>query len=214
MTKRTLSVAILVCAGMCLAAWAQEGTRVPKRAKPAAPEATTAAPRPTTKPKPAPEPGPEEKALRAEAAGLIADYNAKKAEAFAQHFTPDAEYELGSGAVLAGRQAIQEHFAQVFEQHPQAQVESKNGRVRILSPHAATVEGVASLRTSGEKKSGNGTNPEAKLEGTAVLDGGEAEVRHVSTWVLQDGHWLISSLREVAGPAPAVSPHQRLEALA
>jgi uncharacterized protein (TIGR02246 family) len=211
MTKRTLSVAILVCAGMCLAAWAQEkNVRVPKREREKPLIDDTNQPKPTPKAKEArAEPGPEEKALRAEGASLIADYNAKKAEAFAGHFTSDAEYELGSGVVLAGRDKIQEHFAQVFEQHPKAQVESRNGRVRLLNPHAAIVEGVASLKAP-EVLTGKAAN--AGTEGTAVLDGGEAEVRHVSIWTLQDGKWLISSLREVTGP-PVVTPQQRLQSL-
>jgi len=209
MAKRTLSVAILVCAGMCLAAWAQEP--VPKRTKPASAGESSAKPTPRAKEAKA-EPGPEEKALRAEAAGLIADYNAKKAEAFAKHFTPDAEYELGSGVVLYGRPAIQEHFAEVFEKHPKAQVDSRNGRVRVLSPHAAIVEGVASLRAP-QVLTGKGGNSDAGVEGAAALDGGDAEVRHVSIWTLQDDRWLISSFRELAGPAPVVPPQQRLQAL-
>ena len=227
MAKRTLSVAILVCAGMCLAAWAQErGAPVPKRTKPAPGVKTSPTiPEPNDNDgsipaKPAPgakaakaEPGPEEKALRAEAASLITDYNAKKAEAFSKHFTPDAEYELGSGVVLYGRPAIQEHFAEVFEKHPKAQVESRNGRVRILSPHAAIVEGAAVLAGARTATSAKGTDAETKTEGAAVLDGGEAEVRHVSIWTLQDDRWLISSFRELAGPAPVVSPQQRLQSL-
>ncbi len=150
--------------------------------KPAAPHATEAEDRAS------------ETAIRAQAAALIAEYNARNPDAFAAHFLPGAEYETDTGDVVIGRPAIREYFAELFEQHPEARAELKESRVRLISLHTAIEEGHAAVaRSPGEV---------------------ESACPYVAIWNFLDGRWSLASVRELPDEGGALTAHERLLDLA
>ncbi len=137
-----------------------------------------------------------ERAIRSEAAGLVTAYNAKNAEALAGRFLSKAEYEVDTGEVLAGRQAIQDHFARSFETNPQLKARLNDTKVRLVSSHMATQEGTFTV--------------------TANPEDGEAQTPFVAIWTTDEGQWRLASIRELAPDdrSDEATPADRLQPLA
>lgn len=137
-----------------------------------------------------------ERTIRAQAEALFADYNAKKAQAFGDQFIPKAEYELNTGEVITGRQAIQDYFAAAFEKSPDLKARLNESKIRLISLHMAIQEG--SFTVSGA--------PEED----------EFETPYVAIWTSVEGQWRLASFRELVPEdttAPA-TPHEHLQGLA
>lgn len=146
-----------------------------------------------TKPPLSPEDQAAEQAIREAASLLIEDFNAKKAEAFASRFLPNAEYEFENNEVLTGREAIKNHFAHVFENFPEAKATYKETRIRLVTPQLAVEEGLFEVRQ------------------LAASD--ETEEQVVITWAATGSRWQVSSMREIASIPIGGIAHDRLEQL-
>lgn len=134
-----------------------------------------------------------ERAIRAQAAALIAEYNAKHAEAFAERFLPSAEYELDTGEVITGQPAIRAYFEESFEQFPDARAQSKESKIRLISLHMAIEEGTNSIRHS--------------------ADDTESECGYVAIWTFSEGRWLLASIRDLPSEDVPDTAHEHLESL-
>src|SRR5438309_7276310 len=73
---------------------------------------TTAAPRPA-----------DEDAIRATARDFVAAFNKGDARAIAGQWTENGEYTDGDGAMVRGRAAIEQAFAEFFKEHPKARID-------------------------------------------------------------------------------------------
>lgn len=216
MPNRMIAGSVLLCATVCYVAWGQDLTPKPKNAEPpakagakgeasekASQDKSPAGPE-TPKDRPAVKPGSaphltqsqdlaNERAIRAQSAALFAEYNAKNANAFAERFLPNAEYELDDGEVIIGRDAIRDYFAASFKKFPKAQAHMKESKLRLISLHMAIEEGKNSIVHS---------------IGDATL------CDHVAIWTFSEGHWLVASIRDLPGDEVVEAAHERLQPLA
>jgi uncharacterized protein (TIGR02246 family) len=135
-----------------------------------------------------------EQAIRAQVAALIADYNAKNAEAFKGRFLANAQYELDSGEVIKGKEAIQQHFADLFAKSPGVRAHLKDSKIILVSLNMAIEEGTASVAPS--------------------PDVAASETHYLAIWTPVDGRWRLASVREMPGYDEAVTAHDHLQGLA
>jgi uncharacterized protein (TIGR02246 family) len=116
------------------------------------------------------------KAMDAAGNAFVAAYNAKDANTLGTLWMENADYKDDTGLDYHGRDAIQRAFAAQFTEHPdwklQLQVESS----RLVTPTLAIRDGIAVI-------SPPPAGPPGPNRYTAVL-------------VLNDGKWLIASVRE------------------
>lgn len=218
MDKRIIGGVLLLCAAACLMSWAEaQSQSTEKSSQPAAKPATAtpaekpgkgrAQPPAVAVPKNAPpvktsevpeaakrELTARERAIRAQSAALIADYNAKAADGFVGRFLPDAEYELNNGEVMLGREAIRDYFTKSFEAHPQARARSTDSRIRLVSQHMAIEEG---------------SNTISQDEGSPGATCG-----YVAIWAFSEGQWRLASVRDLPADDLSDTAHSRLEPLA
>ncbi len=215
MHKRMIAGSLMLFATVCYVAWGQDLTQKPKNSEPQTKaEAKGEAIEKETKDKPPPaaetskdhpavktaaphltqaQDLASERAIRAQSAALFAEYNAKNANAFAERFLPNAEYELDDGEVLIGRDAIRDYFATSFKKFPKAQANTKESKLRLISLHMAIEEGKNSIVHS---------------TGDATL------CDYVAIWAFSEDHWSVASIRDLPGDEVAEVAHERLEPLA
>lgn len=216
MSKRMVAGSVLLCAMVCYVAWGWDQTPKPKTAEPQAKAgltdqalekksndkapaaAVTAKDQPTATTSSAPhltqaQDLANERAIRAQSTALFAEYNAKNANAFAERFLPQAEYELDDGEVIVGREAIRDYFASSFKKFPKAQAHTKESKLRLISLHMAIEEGTNSI----------------------VHSTGEATLcDYVAIWAFNEGYWLLASIRDLPRDEVAEPAHERLQPLA
>ncbi|MGE5194471.1 MAG: SgcJ/EcaC family oxidoreductase [Deltaproteobacteria bacterium] len=217
MRMRIISGVVVLCAAACLVSFGRDRTPSRSRSRPRSARADAAAaaagnesndpkqslpaaPKRHTVKKPAAPHATEaedrasETAIRAQSLALVAEYNAKNPDAFAAHFLPNAEYEMDSGDVIIGRQAIEEHFAELFEKHPEARAELKESRVRLISLHTAIEEGTVAVVRSPDEE--------------------EATCPYVAIWNFLEGRWSLASARELLDEGGGLTAHEHLLDLA
>ena len=134
-------------------------------------------------------------AIRAQSAAMFAEYNAKHAQAYAERFLPNAEYEMDTGDVISGRAAIQEHFEKLFQEFPQGHAHSHESNIRTISLHMAIEDGVIAV--------------------SHAADDEELEAPYLAIWTFADGRWFLASMRELTSDqAGKSSAHEQLQELA
>ncbi len=182
-----MRTSVLVC-GIVLASVATLALAQPKPAlrppagQPAAPASARTESAPAARPGPAAaavsaERKADEQALRQLIAAFTKAYNAGDAKALAAMFTADGEIVEQDGDTTHGRAAIEQFFADEFEQHPKSKMEDVVESIRFLSPIAAVEEGLTTITAE---------------------PGEPAESGHYSViYVKQDGKWLIASDRDL-----------------
>jgi uncharacterized protein (TIGR02246 family) len=143
-----------------------------KASKPS-PDTSNASPAP-------PQAGPGEDedlaAIRAVANSFIEAYDAQDAGAIGALFTESAEIVDDDGEVTAGRPAIVERFAGIFEAKEGGKLDVDVESIHLLSPGVAIEEGTATV-------SGNaGEKPETS--------------RYTVLYVKQDGRWLQARIED------------------
>ena len=132
------------------------------------------------------------KAMDAAGKAFVAAYNAKDATTLATMWTENADYKDDTGLDLHGRDAIQRAFAAQFAEHPDWKLELHVESSRLVTPTMATRDGIAVI-----------SPPPAGPPGPN---------RYFATLVLQDGKWLIASVRESRVDVASNYPHlQSLE---
>lgn len=112
--------------------------------------------------------------------GVDKAFNAHDAQALAALFTAEAEIVDEDGAVTQGRAAIQQVFSGVFEESPQARLETEVLSLRFLGPTVAVEEG----------------------ETNATYDPDEPPIhnRYVVIHVKEGGKWQMASARDYPVP--------------
>ena len=127
------------------------------------------------------------KAMDAAGKAFVAAYNAKDATTLATMWTENADYKDDTGLDLHGRDAIQRAFAAQFAEHPDWKLELHVESSRLVTPTLATRDGIAVI-----------SPPPAGPPGPN---------RYSATLVLQDGKWLIASVRESRVDVASNYPH-------
>lgn len=155
-------------------------------AKPAPKEAARPAPEPA---KPA-DPAEIAAAIAKEAEDFVKAYNARDAKAIAAEFTTEGEFVTESGLVIKGREAIEKHFADLFEEYPQARVKLAIDEVRLITPSLAVEEGFVEA---------------------CPAEGSPFEIsQYVALHVRQGDKWLLARTSDYPGEMALPSSHQRL----
>jgi uncharacterized protein (TIGR02246 family) len=145
--------------------------------------AAPAASRPVAPPNFAPPPTPsaamsaDETAIRHVVDAFTKAYNQADAKAIAVLFTPEAEIVNEEGATHQGRAAIEEEFAAIFKDHPQAHIAIHIDSIRFVSPTVAVEVGSTTIVH----------DPQMQAEHDRY------EVIHVK----QDGAWQMASARDL-----------------
>src|SRR6516165_2927995 len=130
------------------------------------------------------------KAMDAAGKAFVAAYNAKDAKTLATFWTENADYKDDTGLDCHGRDAIVRSYATQFAEHPDWKLELRGESRRLVTPTMATTDGIAVISPAP-------AGPPGPNRYSAVL-------------VLQDGKWLIASVREsrvdVASNYPYLQP--------
>ncbi|MEI8022218.1 MAG: SgcJ/EcaC family oxidoreductase [Schlesneria sp.] len=133
----------------------------------------------------------EERAIRASAAAFTKFYNAHDSKGLASLFSPKAEMIDENDSVVKGREKIEEAFAKVFKNFPDASMEVDITSIRVLTPMLAIEEGSARSKDS--------------------KDDPEDSTVYVAIHVKVDGNWQLACVRDWNAPAAALTPHDHLE---
>lgn len=143
----------------------------------------------------------DEAAIRALMAQFVRAFDAGDAPAVASLFTVDARLESEDGDVVAGRPAIQKHFAEAFERAPGRTITLQTKTLRMLGAEAAIEEGIAVVASQAD-----GDDEDEPAVETS---------RYSATYVKKDGKWLQDSVRDYssAGDGEEKSAHERLKEL-
>ncbi len=197
MRKRMLGGLLIASAAAGLLGWGSFHSRAesPAESKETATKGAPAA-APAASPKPSVavvDRAPLERVIRAQSAAMFAEFNAKDAGTLVSRFQTDATYELESGTVITGRDALQKHFEAAFSRAPEAQARIVESRIRFPTADIASDEGTVAVAQDS--------------------DSPEEQSRYVATWVRQDGHWKLKTLREMAAAAHSKSAHEHLHQL-
>lgn len=134
----------------------------------------------------------------AEIRGMMRDYlrafNRHDPAAVAAHWAAAAEsVDLVSGEVTAGRDAVRDVFASLFEQDASATIDIDVTSVRPVRDDVAVVDGVTRL---------------------TCVDGAPSASRFSAVMVKEGGRWMLESVRETAQPAAAAPRPRPLDELA
>ncbi|MCE9533840.1 MAG: SgcJ/EcaC family oxidoreductase [Planctomycetes bacterium] len=135
--------------------------------------------------------GPEEAAIRKSGEAFVEAFNKGDAAALAAFYTADADYIDQAGKVVKGKAAIEKTYQQLFADQKGAKLTIGVTSIRFVKPDLALLDGVTEVVSA---------------------DGGPpTNARYSSVHVLQDGKWLIASVREMVAHPP--SNHEHLESL-
>ena len=118
-------------------------------------------------------------------------FNARDAKAVASLWTANGTVADGEGSVFRGRKAIEEAYAALFKAHPTARMQVAVQSVDFPAPTTAIEEGAAQVLTR------DNTPPSAS--------------RYTAVHVLENGHWLMASVRESS--IPVASNFEQLQGL-
>jgi len=103
-------------------------------------------------------------------------FNAKNAKAAAALWTEKGEFTGADGIAIRGRAAIEKSLAEEFQAYPKTTIEASVESVRPLGRQIAVAEGVIKAKTTGS------------------VDVHQS--RFSAMHVLEDGRWLVASVRE------------------
>jgi uncharacterized protein (TIGR02246 family) len=108
----------------------------------------------------------------------LRDFNRHDTVAVASHWTEQGEnLDLDSGETTAGREAVREVFAALFNQDADAAIDIDVQSIRQVRRDVAVVDGTSTVRFG---------------------DGARAGSRFSAVMVRQDGRWMLDSVRESA----------------
>ncbi|WP_165065978.1 SgcJ/EcaC family oxidoreductase [Paludisphaera rhizosphaerae] len=117
------------------------------------------------------------KALGETGTAFVNAYNAKDAKALAALWVENADYRDDTGMDVHGRDAVQQAYGAVFTEHPDWKLDLQNVSSRQVTPTIAIQDGIAAI-----------SPPPAGRPGPNC---------YTATLVLQDGKWMIASVREL-----------------
>lgn len=137
---------------------------------------------------------PDLEKLRVSASAFEKAFNTGNAAGIAALFTANAEAVDDEGLVLRGRDAIQSRFAELFQEFPKARIDVVVTSLRKLGPTVAVEDGYSTTTLVPEEP--GSTSP------------------YTIVHILQDGAWLIGSVRDFPEEATTETAHEQLQALA
>jgi uncharacterized protein (TIGR02246 family) len=118
----------------------------------------------------------DEAAIRAQSVAFVEAFNQGDAKALAEMWTPDGEYVDDAGRQYAGRGEIEEGYAALFAENPNATLQLTIDSLRMLGSDVAMEDGQAVV----ELPSGEPPTPS----------------QYVAVHVKVDGRWLMASVRD------------------
>ena len=136
------------------------------------------------------EPKSPETVIRATAKAFVDAFNRGDAKAVAAQFTESATMSDDGGEIIKGRSAIEAEYAVLFRANPGAKMEVFITSLEFPSPVTAIEDGVAKIAVKGAPGSAS---------------------RYTAVDVLENGKWLMASVRETRIKIP--SNFTRLENL-
>lgn len=143
---------------------------------------------------------PEEAAIREVVAEFVRAFNAGDAPAIAALFTEDARIQTEGDDAVAGREAIQNRYAELFELGEGRTIAIHAENLRMLGSEAAIEEGIAVVEIPANDEE------EARV----------ASTRYSVAYVKKDGKWLQDSVHDypvVDHDDVEISAHERLKDL-
>jgi len=139
-------------------------------------------------------PTADEKGVKTAIESYVKAFNKGDAEAVANHWAEDAEYQLPTGDRVQGREAIRAAFAKMFAGESPPKIRVVKARVRVVTKDVAIEEGEVEIQSGDEA-------PEVST--------------YVAVHVRKGKEWKLNTVREVATPsaqqAVAEHPLQDLE---
>lgn len=126
---------------------------------------------------------PEQAAVRATADAFIKAFNAADAKALAAMWTENGTLADDRGQLFKGRDAIEKEYAAYFLQNPGVKLEIAVTSVDLPTPTVAIEDGASRVLF--------------EHAGSPMVS------RYVAVHALQDGKWLMTSVREWSVPLPA-----------
>lgn len=128
-----------------------------------------------------------ETAIRATADAFVKFFNAGDAKGVASLWTPNGTVADQDGTTYRGRAAIEEQYASLFKAHPTARMHIAISSIEFPTPTTAIEDGVAQVIT-------RDTAPPAAS-------------RYTVLHVLENGKWLMASVRESEMPVASNFSH-------
>jgi uncharacterized protein (TIGR02246 family) len=124
----------------------------------------------------------------------LRDFNRHDTVAVASHWTERGEnLDLDSGETTAGREAVRDVFAALFDEDADAAIDIDVQSIRPVRCDVAVVDGTSTVRFG---------------------DGARAGSRFSAVMVRQDGRWMLDSVRESARPDATAGDERPLDQLA
>lgn len=133
-----------------------------------------------------------EKAVRDTIAAYVTVYNKKDAAKLAEFFTNDGTLIDSENDAIRGREAIQDEFAEGFDERSTYTLDAKVDSVRMITSDVAQAEGTARLQSPKEATIAN---------------------QFVALLTRQNNAWKIAEIRDYPAPADVVAPYERLKEL-
>lgn len=132
---------------------------------------------------PAPKPASAEAEIRATAAAFVQAFDRGDAKAVAALWLPEGTAADADGTVFKGREAIQQEYAKLFKEHPDARIAVAVKNVEFPAPAVAIEDGISQV--------------------TAQHAGPAQVARYTAVHVKADGKWLLASVRETNVEMPS-----------
>jgi uncharacterized protein (TIGR02246 family) len=126
---------------------------------------------------------PRDAAITKTAKAFVAAFQKGDAKALSEFWTPDGDYVDENGRVLKGRQAIEQSFAELFADHKALKLRIEVAHRKFPTPDTAIEDGNSVV-----------TPPDGAAPSRS---------RYTNVMVLQNGKWLLESVREAAYAAPS-----------
>lgn len=131
-------------------------------------------------------------AIRKTVADYCEAFNKGDVQAIANYWAQDAEYTSDTGTETKGRAAISAMFRKFLAEHKGAKMNLTIKSVRFLRSDVALGEGMSEVTTAEGSDKG----------------------RFTAAWVKSDGHWLLTSARDLPSEGEAVNPAHGLNWIA
>jgi uncharacterized protein (TIGR02246 family) len=125
---------------------------------------------------------------------FVTVYNAHDAKAVSELFALRAEFADEDGNLIQGREAIEQDFAQMFEEHPQCAIDIEVNSIRMLTPNIAVEEGL--------------------VHGLPEPDREPNTSSYVAVHIKVEGKWLIGSVSDYQEDTVVLTAHDHLQELA
>lgn len=134
----------------------------------------------------------EQDAIHQQLASYVEAFNQQDDDAVATFWSPDCiSTAENSGERIEGREALQQHFAEFFQEYPGARLVGEITDLQIVRPDVAVIEGRTTL---------------------VLADAEPVETVFAATLVKEENQWLITNSRE-RDVLPVTSPQDALKDL-